>query len=551
MKKDKAKIGALKNYLSYMHAKSKGYRRFIPLIFACSLCFSILSIFIALIGKQLIDNLLSMNSSVIIKAISISVAAYVAGAVLGFFTSYLERYVIDKFKIKLQTSFYDNMQRSEFIFFSNLSSSDVYYRMFTDIGVMVDFYLNLLITIPIKIIVFIIACAIMFTWSYQLTLAIIGLVLLQLIVMLIFRKPIRKRAEIALESDQTLIGKINEDVIKSDVCRSLALEEYNLNNIKKFFEISRKNKLKSAKVNLLYSSIVGLTSQIINICLLLLGIYFVYSEDMTIGMLMGISMLAGYIYQPLNDFFRTIISYQPTIVSFRRFKEFDERIDSGREGGMLPYCGGDIELKNVRFAYGDKAVLNYFSAIIKEGRITLLRGENGSGKTTLMRLMTRALRPQSGRISLGNVDITEYDFDDYRNKIISLCSVPILLNGSVKDNICAGKECSEDELSAVIEQCCLSGVMERLPEGMDTLLGLGNAGLSQGEVQKIALARVLIRKPSVLILDEPLSHIDAQSVYDIQNVLVNYNINRDKTIIIISHDSRVERIADEIIEIKR
>lgn len=539
----------LSKYIKFMHAKSKGYRRFIPLIFACSLCFSVLSIFIALIGKQLIDNLLTMNSSVIIKAIVISISAYIVGAILGFFTSYLERYVIDKFKIKLQRAFYDNMQRSEFIFFSNLSSSDVYYRMFTDIGTMVDFYLNLLITIPIKLIVFIIACGIMFSWSYQLTLAIIGLVLLQLIVMLIFRKPIKKRAEIALESEQSLISKINEDVIKSDLCRSLALEEYNLKQIDGFFEISRKNKLKSAKVSLLYSSIVGLTSQIINICLLLLGIYFIYNESMTIGMLMGISMLAGYIYQPLNDFFRMIISYQPTIVSFNRFNEFNSKLDTNRLSGNNEFIRGSIGLNNIYFGYSNNLVINNFSALINDGAITLLRGENGTGKTTIMRLLTRALNPMSGNITIAGSDIKNIMYEDYRKNVIALCSTPILLNGSLRENINAGKDFSDDEIMDVIEKCCLSGVVSKLNDGLDTKLGITGSGLSQGEMQKLSLARVLIRTPQILILDEPISHIDEQSVEDILNVLSDYNKNKDKIIIIISHDNRTEQIADYIISL--
>lgn len=540
----------LKHYLSYMHTNSKGYRKYIPLIFVCSLCFSILSIFIALIGKQLIDNLLTMNNNVIVKVILISISAYLIGAILGFFTSYFEKYIIDKFKMKLQLAFYDNMQKSEFVFFSNLSSSDVYYRMFTDIGIMVDFYLNLCITIPIKVIVFIVAASIMFVWSYQLTLAIIGLVLLQMVIMLIFRKPIRKRAEIALASDQKLIAKINEDVIKSDLCRSLALEEYNLNNITSYFDESRKNRLKSSKVSLLYSSIVGLTSQIINICLLLIGIFFVSKEIITIGMLMGISMLAGYIYQPINDFFKTIISYQSTIVSYKRFYEFNNQIDINRVQNDIMFENGDIKIENLFYMYGNKIVFQNFNAIINKNQITLLKGPNGSGKTTLMRLLTRSLRPMNGNIIISDKNINEYDFNDYRKNIISLSSIPLLLNGTLRENICANENFSDEEIVSILNKCCLMNVVERLPQGIETKLGLGETGLSQGEIQKIALARVLIRKPNILILDEPLAHIDVASVEDIQQVLLQYNKETNSTIIIISHDARVEQIVDKVIDLK-
>lgn len=539
-----------KHYLSYMHTNSKGYRKYIPLIFVCSLCFSILSIFIALLGKQMIDNLLAMEKNVIVKVIIISISAYIIGAFLSFFTAYFEKYIIDKFKMKLQLAFYDNMQKSEFIFFCNLSSSDVYYRMFTDISIIVDFYLNLCITIPIKIIVFIVASSIMFVWSYQLTLAIIGLVLLQMIIMLMFRGPIRKRAEIALESDQKLIAKINEDVIKSDLCRSLALEQYNLSNITIYFEESRKNKLKSSKISLLYSSIVALTSQIINICLLLIGIFFVSKDIITIGMLMGISMLAGYIYQPINDFFKTIVSYQSTIVSYKRFYEFNNKIDVNRIENNNKFENGDIKIEKLFYMYDNKIVFHDFNATINKSKITLLKGPNGSGKTTLMRLLTRSLNPIRGNIIIANKNIKEYDFNDYRKNVISLSSIPLLLNGTLKENICANENYSDKEILLILNKCCLTNVLNRLPDGIDTKLGLGETGLSQGEIQKIALARVLIRRPTILILDEPLAHVDSTSVEDIQHVLSQYNKETNSTIIIISHDRRIEEIVDNIINLE-
>lgn len=108
---------SFKEYLKYMTVKSKGYLKIIPLIFILSLVFSIISIFIALVRKLFIDNLLSLDINIIIKAVSISVSAYLFGASLGFGTSYLQKYITDKLKIRMQLSFYDNMQHSEFIFF--------------------------------------------------------------------------------------------------------------------------------------------------------------------------------------------------------------------------------------------------------------------------------------------------------------------------------------------------------------------------------------------------------------------------------------------------
>lgn len=229
-----------KTYLSFLTQKSRGYLKFIPLIFICTLAFSFISVFIVLIGKYLIDNLLSFNVNEILKAVAISISSYIVGALIGFGSSYLQKYITDKLKIKMQLSFYDNMLHSDFIFFSNLSSSDVYYRMFTDISILVDFYLNILVNIPTKILVFIIALVVMLMWSWQLTLAIFLLIIIQLLIMILFKKPIKKRAELAITAEQVLITKINEDMLKGDICRNLALENYNKKKITPYFEDSRK-----------------------------------------------------------------------------------------------------------------------------------------------------------------------------------------------------------------------------------------------------------------------------------------------------------------------
>lgn len=433
------------------------------------------------------------------------------------------------------------MQRSEFVFFSNLSSSDVYYRMFTDIGVMVEFYLNLLISLPIKIIVLIVTCSFMFVWSYQLTLAIIGLVFLQMFVMLIFRKPIKKSTEEVLNSEQSLISKINEDVIKSDLSRSLALENYNLSNIKKYFENSRKKRLKNTKINLLFTTIIGFSSQIINICLLLLGVYYVSVSTISIGSLLAISMLSGYIYQPINDFFQTILSYQSTYVSYTRFKEFDSRLDQNFRVGKMQFSNGDISIQNLSFTYGN-GVINYPNITIKMGKITFLEGGNGSGKTTLVRLLSRSLHPSTGTICINNLNITEFEYENFRSNVIALYSEPVLLNNTLKENITTGLAFEDKEIIDVIQACSLNDMVKKLESGLDTMLGLSNIGLSQGEKQKLALARVLIRKPRVLILDEPISHVDTKSSEEILTTISKYNEKHNATILIISHDDKIRKI---------
>lgn len=539
-----------KKYVTYMKARTSNDGWHIICIFLGCLIFSGLSIFIALISKFLLDNLFNMDIKDMILLVLISISAFALGAILGFLISYLQKYYIDKFKMKIQLKFYDDMQKSEYLFISNISPSDVYYHMFTDIGNMVDFYFNLIIALPIKFITFLIAISIMFVWSYPITLTILLLIMIQFLITVLFRKPIKKKSQILLEKEQELLAQINSDVINLDTSRSLGLEQYNLNKINLFFQRSRLAKLKYEKVSLLFGTSLNFSSQIMNVILLLIGVYLISLNHITLGMMMGISLLSSYIYDPFGEILNSVIQFQTVGVSFNRFLGFAKQIDHNREIGKEHFVNGDIEISNIDFAYGNVQIFNDFSLKIKEGRISCIKGCNGVGKTTLMRLISRFMIPQSGDISINNININSINYDEYRKNLIVLTSEPVLFNLSLYENICIGEnKFSKNDVYRVIDECGLMNVVKKLPNGINTSLGINNIQLSQGEKQKIALARVFIRKPKIMILDEPFTFIDNDSKQELIKIIKKINVKYQTTIIIISHDNIFDNISSEIMSI--
>ena len=536
----------LKNYLNVMKNSFKDKRTNIPIIYLLSLTFSVLSIFIALISKNLVDNLLNLNIDGIFNIVIISIGAYLFGSLVGYFSSYFQKYVIDRFKMDLQLSFYDNIQKSHYSFILNISSSDVYYRMFTDIGVLVDFYINLIVNVPVKVLIFISTLIIMSFWSYKLTLIILVFIILQYVSMFLFRKPIKKRSEDALASEQLLYFKINENINTEEICRSLALEELRLIDIKKYFNKKRKSSLRYTQINLIYSAVLNFASQIINMILLLLGVNMVMKNEITIGILMGISILSTYLSQPINDIFTTIMSYQPTKISYKRYVDFNEQIDLGRYEGKNEFVNGDIVIRDLSFSYDNTNLFNNFNCTIPKGDIALIKGGNGSGKTTLMRLLSRYIIQCSGEILINNQDIRLIDFEDYRKHVITLDSNSAILNGSLRFNISTGLNVDDDKLQDIIKMCGLSNVLDKLGNDFESELGKGKILLSKGEVQKIAIARIIIRDPDIIIFDEPFANMDNKSIADIKNLLININ-RSGKTIIIICHDNIMDESASKII----
>ena len=538
----------LKNYLNVMKNSFKDKRTNIPIIYLLSLTFSVLSIFIALISKNLVDNLLNLNIYGIFNIVIISIGAYLFGSLVGYFSSYFQKYVIDRFKMDLQLSFYDNIQKSHYSFILNISSSDVYYRMFTDIGVLVDFYINLIVNVPVKVLIFISTLIIMSFWSYKLTLIILVFIILQYVSMFLFRKPIKKRSEDALASEQLLYFKINENINTEEICRSLALEELRLIDIKKYFNKKRKSSLRYTQINLIYSAVLNFASQIINMILLLLGVNMVMKNEITIGILMGISILSTYLSQPINDIFTTIMSYQPTKISYKRYVDFNEQIDLGRYEGKNEFVNGDIVIRDLSFSYDNTNLFNNFNCTIPKGDIALIKGGNGSGKTTLMRLLSRYIIQCSGEILINNQDIRLIDFEDYRKHVITLDSNSAILNGSLRFNISTGLNVDDDKLQDIIKMCGLSNVLDKLGNDFESELGKGKILLSKGEVQKIAIARIIIRDPDIIIFDEPFANMDNKSIADIKNLLININ-RSGKTIIIICHDNIMDESASKIINL--
>ena len=257
----------------------------------------------------------------------------------------------------------------------------------------------------------------------------------------------------------------------------------------------------------------------------------VMKNEITIGILMGISILSTYLSQPINDIFTTIMSYQPTKISYKRYVDFNEQIDLGRYEGKNEFVNGDIVIRDLSFSYDNTNLFNNFNCTIPKGDIALIKGGNGSGKTTLMRLLSRYIIQCSGEILINNQDIRLIDFEDYRKHVITLDSNSAILNGSLRFNISTGLNVDDDKLQDIIKMCGLSNVLDKLGNDFESELGKGKILLSKGEVQKIAIARIIIRDPDIIIFDEPFANMDNKSIADIKNLLININ-RSGKTIII-------------------
>ncbi len=207
---------------------------------------------------------------------------------------------------------------------------------------------------------------------------------------------------------------------------------------------------------------------------------------------------------------------------------------------------GDYVFQNVDFKYDDRTpVLKDFSLTVKQGETIALVGESGSGKSTLMNLIIGFNEIDSGVFQIDGYDAKDLDMRAYRRFISVVPQNTILFSGSIRENITYGREHVTDEiLDYVVKAACLDSVIEKLPDGLDTLVGEQGAKLSGGQRQRISIARALIRNPQVIIFDEATSALDTITEKEIQKAIEN--LTADRTTFIVAHRLSTIRNADKI-----
>lgn len=203
-----------------------------------------------------------------------------------------------------------------------------------------------------------------------------------------------------------------------------------------------------------------------------------------------------------------------------------------------------IEFRNTTFAYPNgNSVINSFSTTLRAGTSTAIIGANGSGKTTLLKLAIGAIEPQKGEILINDLPISLLDEETFRNSIGIVFQESLLITGTIRDNITLKDPSHNDnDIELALKSSGFDAVISRLPDGLETQVGLWGQALSGGELQRLAIARALIRNPSILVLDEVTNHLDAKTRKNFANLLKTLTLNR--IVLLVTHDEELANSCD-------
>ena len=274
---------------------------------------------------------------------------------------------------------------------------------------------------------------------------------------------------------------------------------------------------------------------IIKVGMIALSAPRIVNGSMSVGVLLALLTLIDRIYQPVAIFNVEFVDYKLNRVAWDRFASFLRQPDDPNLlGGDMPVVKrGEIGFDKVWFSYGNRQVLQDVSAVFPAGRVTAILGKSGAGKSTLVSLALGLIKPERGRVLLDGMPLSELDLNEVYEHIAYISQDAPVFDGTVRENLCFDGQGDESALWLALRQAYIEELVRAYEHGLDTEVGEHGVKLSGGEKQRLALARVFYRQPSILILDEPTSALDQATEREVIRSLRQALPN--STILVISH----------------
>ncbi|MBS4223050.1 ABC transporter ATP-binding protein [Lederbergia citrea] len=537
----------LKRFFSYY----KPHKRLFIIDFSSAVVVAILELAFPVAVQWFIDKLLpSGDWNTIVTIGVLLLIVYLVSTVLQFIVSYLGHKLGINIETDMREQLFTHVQRQSFRFFDNTKTGHVMSRITNDlfdIGELAhhgpeDFF--------IAIMTFIGAFLIMFNINPEL--AIIAIIMVPFLVWLVTFCNVKMNH--AWKNMYSKIADVNarveDSVSGARVVQSFTNEEFEINRFKKDNGSFRLAKLVAYKVMAGTHSSIYMMTRLVTLVVLVVGAWFSFNGKLTYGELVSFVLYVNVLIKPVDKISALLELYPKGMAGFRRFldlidqePEIKDRPDAEAVKGLM----GDIRFNDVHFRYDEhKAVLEGINLNIRAGETIAFVGPSGAGKTTICSLIPRFYDVNEGAISIDGIDIRDMTKHSLRSHIGIVQQDVFLFTGTIKENIAYGKKnASEEEIFEAARKAHLVDFIASLPEGYETQIGERGLKLSGGQKQRLAIARMFLKNPPILILDEATSALDTATEKIIQQALNELAANR--TTLVIAHRLATIRDADRVI----
>ena len=452
---------------------------------------------------------------------------------------------------KLRAQLYSHLQSLSLSFFDKRQTGELSSIVINDVSNMrVAFGTSFhkLFVEPINILVFI---SLLFIINLKLALLSIIIVPLTGAVVVVIGKSIRRRSRRTAEKIARIMGIMSENLNSIRIIKSFAMEAFETNRFKQEQERHYNLDLRQAKLRLISSPVTEMIGAFIAVILLWIGGHDVLvSNDMTSEDFIRFILILFSVLQPIRSLSKVGINLQNGFASADRvFNVLDTvpAIVSKLNAIKIKDVKDEITFNNVGFNYdGTDRILKDISFTMKKGTVTALVGASGAGKSTIADLIPRFYDVINGKIEIDGNDIRDLDINSLRKMMGIVSQETILFNDTIGSNIKYGlQSVTDDQLQKAAKNANAYDFISEQPNGFETVIGEKGVRLSGGQRQRIAIARAILKNPSILILDEATSSLDTESEYKVQKAVDN--LMADRTVLVIAHRLSTVESADKIV----
>ncbi|EAE0083410.1 ABC transporter ATP-binding protein [Listeria monocytogenes] len=519
--------------------------------FGCAVLAAILELAFPVAVNHVIDTLLpGKDFGLIITAALALLFFYILNTFMQYIVTYFGHMLGLNIETDMRRDLFSHLQKQPFGFYDNQKTGKLMSRMTTDLFEIGEVAHHGPEDIFISIMSLFGAFFLMLNINVKLAISTFILVPILTVLIVYFNKRMTKVTTGIFKDLGNFNAGVENAISGVRVVQAFANEPHEKGRFKVLNQAYRKSKLMFYKMMGLSFSFNYFLMRLISLFALLFGAYFTINGEISYGEFVGFILLTNVFIRPIEKINNVIESYPKGFAGFKRFLEVmdtEPAIQDEKDAKPAEAFRGDIAYNQVSFEYSDgKNVLNHINLSIKAGETVAFVGPSGAGKTTICNLLPRFYDVSAGEITIDGENIKRFTLPSLRAQIGVVQQDVFLFSGTVRENIAYGKlDASDEEIEHVVKLAHLSKVVEEMPDGLDTIIGERGVKLSGGQKQRLAIARMFLKNPPILILDEATSALDTETEQVIQASLEE--LAEGRTTLIIAHRLATTKHADRII----
>ena len=539
-------------YARWFIDNSRGIRLNILVRIMAGLLQTVLALCVVWLSKRLIDDVAMRGtmSEMAVQALLIA-AAVVAGVSIRQLNQYLANKAFIKKVAELRLAIFSQLFNRRLFEANDIHSGDVTSRMAKDIDAVSETLAVQLPQVVVMTIQLVGAFLLMRWFDSRLAWALILITPLAIIIGKYISHRLKRITLSIREDESRIMARIQESVELNVVLRALQGERWMQDRVEELQDRQTANYIRRSRFMVFSRFALGCTFGLGYMLAFVWGAYGLRTGAITFGVMTSFLQLVGQIQQPILSLLGAFPSIIYSTASIDRLKEMEH-------GEEKQPCDGEdittrtmlgIRMDNVTFRYakGDREVMSNFSHDFRPGTKTAILGTTGAGKTTLFRLILNFIQPDSGEVTFYGNGFNHSADKSMRKNVVFVPQGNTLISGTIRNNLLMAKpDASDEELHTALHTSCADFVFD-LPQGIDTVLSEHGGGLSEGQAQRIAIARGLLRPGAVFLLDEISSALDEDTEREVFSRL--FAARPSTTILLITHRKKVAALCDERLEI--